>query len=63
MNVADFRSYKRWPDTKANRCCMREASEFGTFDTAPYKEWLGVVGSLILLLYLCSPARGRHSEL
>ena len=48
MNVADFRSYKRWPDTKANRCCMREASEFGTFDTAPYKEWLGVVGSLIL---------------
>jgi hypothetical protein len=27
---------------------MREALELGTFDTAPYKEWLGVVGSLIV---------------
>jgi len=60
MNVADFRSYKRSPDTKSNRCCMREVSEFGTFNTAPYKEWLGVVGSRILaaLIYVVLLAGG-----
>jgi hypothetical protein len=33
---------------------MREALELGTFDTAPYKEWLGVVGSLIVAALVCA---------
>ncbi len=33
---------------------MREALEFETFDIAPYKEWLGVVGSLILAALICA---------
>jgi CDP-diglyceride synthetase len=27
---------------------MREYKEFGIPDTAPYKEWLGVVGSMLV---------------
>ena len=27
---------------------MRERPEFGIPDTAPYKEWLGVVGSMLV---------------
>jgi hypothetical protein len=27
---------------------MRDHSEFGIPDTAPYKEWLGVVGSMLV---------------
>jgi hypothetical protein len=27
---------------------MREPFEFGMPDTAPYKEWLGVVGSIVV---------------
>jgi hypothetical protein len=27
---------------------MREHPEFGIPDTAPYKEWLGVVGSMLV---------------
>jgi hypothetical protein len=27
---------------------MRESFEVGTPDTAPYKEWLGVVGSIVV---------------
>jgi len=33
---------------------MRETLDPGTFDTAPYKEWLAVVGSLIVAALICA---------
>jgi hypothetical protein len=29
-------------------CAMRDYSKLGIPDTAPYKEWLGVVGSMLV---------------
>jgi hypothetical protein len=52
INVADFRSHKSSPDTNRKGAEMREPLELGTFDTAPYKEWLGVV--LIVAAFVCA---------
>jgi hypothetical protein len=32
---------------------MRDDLELGTFDTGPYREWLGMVGSLIVAALIC----------
>jgi hypothetical protein len=32
---------------------MREATELETFDTAPYMEWLEIVGSVIVAALIC----------
>jgi hypothetical protein len=54
MNVADFHSHKRSPYTNRKGAEMREPLELGTFDTEPYQEWLGVVGSLIVAAFVCT---------
>lgn len=33
---------------------MREFSEIEIPDTAPYKEWLGIVGSMVLAVLVCA---------
>jgi hypothetical protein len=33
---------------------MRETLESGIPDTAPYKEWLGLVGSMALAVLICA---------
>jgi hypothetical protein len=33
---------------------MRERLEIETFDGAPYMEWLGVVGSLMVAALICA---------
>jgi hypothetical protein len=42
---------------------MRETLESGIPDTAPYKEWLGLVGSMVVGSDLCSPIRRRCPDL
>ena len=32
---------------------MRETLENGIPDTAPYKEWLGIVGSMAVAVLIC----------
>ena len=32
---------------------MRETLENGTPDTAPYKEWLGIAGSMVVAVLSC----------
>ena len=53
MNIADFVSHKQSLDTNRTGDAMREGVEVGTFNTAPYKEWLGVVACLILAALIC----------
>jgi hypothetical protein len=40
----------RTVNVKRNRmgCAMRDSYDMGIPDTAPYKEWLGVVGSIVV---------------
>jgi hypothetical protein len=33
---------------------MRESLQSGIPDTAPYKEWLGVVGSMVAAVAICA---------
>jgi CDP-diglyceride synthetase len=33
---------------------MRETLETGIPDTAPYKEWLGIVGTMALAVLICA---------
>jgi hypothetical protein len=33
---------------------MRESLQSGIPDTAPYKEWLGVVGSMMAAVLICA---------
>jgi hypothetical protein len=33
---------------------MRETLESGLPDTAPYKEWLGIVGSMVVAVLICA---------
>ena len=33
---------------------MRKTVENGIPDTAPYKEWLGIVGSMLVAVIICA---------
>jgi hypothetical protein len=48
ISVADFASHKVSAETIRTGDAMRESLGTSSFDPAPYKEWLGVVGSLIV---------------
>ena len=42
---------------------MRESLANEIPDTAPYTEWLAIVGSIIMAVLVCSPILKRHPNL